>query len=179
MCGGVRGCVLCVCVLCCVETECHLLERRLLRFYDALKELLHASREVAIPITADRELDEPANNAEVAPREPNAFQLPPFEDLQQIFDRLMHQHKGEDGTRTFSWGDFLCALLRELGLDALDQRDKVTLNRTRGNPTHTHTQLTGDHHTIMTGVLVHVVPGGGDGRLRPLWRGGGDHSLAP
>lgn len=113
-----------------------LLERRLRRFYDALKELLSARREVVIPIT-DRELDEPANNAEVA----NAFQLPPFEDLQQIFDRLMHQHKGEDGTRTFSWGDFLCALLRELGLDALDQRDKVTSNQPHTREHHTHNSL--------------------------------------
>jgi hypothetical protein len=118
-----------------------LLERRLRRFYDALKELLqhrNASREVAIRIT-DRELNERANNADVA-RESSAYQLPTFEDLQQIFDRLMHQHKGEDGMRTFSWGDFLCALLRELGLGGLDQPDKVTLNQPHTQEhTHTHT----------------------------------------
>lgn len=101
---------------------------RLRRFYDALKELLqhrNSSREVAIRIT-DRVLDERANNADVA-RESSAYQLPTFEDLQQIFDRLMHQHKGEDGMRTFSWGDFLCALLRELGLGGLEQPDKEYL----------------------------------------------------
>jgi hypothetical protein len=105
---------------------------RLRHFYNALKDLVGGPRETSVSIRSgdlsDTEDDCIANGNKLEEPKPVAgegLKLPTFEELEALFERMMKEHKGEDGTKTFSWHSFIHALLRELGLDQLSGHEKV------------------------------------------------------
>jgi hypothetical protein len=126
---------------------------RLQRFYEALKSLSLPrltdddlqSREVEIPISSCADCAQGSDAQARSERDdltrPSA-DLPSLGDVKMVFDRLMQELKGEDGTQTFAWGNLLSALVRELGLDGLSDSDKVSHHISSTPHTHTLALLT-------------------------------------